>query len=68
MKTVKEIDIELKNQPGELSKVSEILGHNGVNIIAFYVATEEDRGKLRFVAMIQRKRLMYLRQQDIKSR
>jgi len=50
MKTVKEIELELKNQPGELSKVSEILGQNGVNIIAFYVTTEEDIGKLRFVS------------------
>ncbi|MDY7039216.1 MAG: hypothetical protein SV375_24085 [Thermodesulfobacteriota bacterium] len=50
MKTVKEIDVVLKNEPGQLSVVSEILGANGVNIIAFYVSTSEKEGRLRFVA------------------
>jgi hypothetical protein len=47
---VKEIDLTLKNEPGQLSMVSEILGSNGIDIIAFYVSTEGDRGSLRFVA------------------
>lgn len=50
MKTVKEIDLFLKNEPGQLSRVSEVLGANGINILAFYVSTEGDQGKLRFVA------------------
>jgi len=50
MKTVKEIDLVLKNEPGRLSLVSELLGANGVNIIAFYVSTSAKEGKLRFVA------------------
>ena len=50
MKTVKQIDLLLKNKPGTLSMVSELLGANGINIIAFYVTTEEDEGKLHFVA------------------
>ncbi|MBN2125250.1 MAG: ACT domain-containing protein [Deltaproteobacteria bacterium] len=50
MKTVKQIDLLLKNEPGTLSVVSEILGANGINIIAFYVSTEGDEGRLRFVA------------------
>jgi len=50
MKTVKQIDLFLKNEPGTLSAVSELLGANGINIIAFYVATEKDQGKLHFVA------------------
>jgi hypothetical protein len=50
MKTVKQIDLLLKNEPGTLSMVSELLGANGINIIAFYVTTEEDEGKLHFVA------------------
>ena len=50
MKTVKEIDLVLKNKPGELAIVSELLGNNGINIIAFYVSTEGDKGGLRFVA------------------
>ena len=47
---VKEIDLTLKNEPGQLSMVSEILGTNGIDIIAFYVCTEGEHGSLRFVA------------------
>jgi hypothetical protein len=47
---VKEINLVLRNEPGQLSLVSDILGSNGVNIIAFYVSTEGDKGSLRFVA------------------
>ncbi len=50
MKTVKQIDLLLKNEPGALSVVSDLLGANGINIIAFYVVTEKDEGKLNFVA------------------
>jgi hypothetical protein len=50
MKTVKEIDLLLKNEPGQLSGVSELLGLNGINIIAFYVSTKAEEGRLRFVA------------------
>jgi len=48
--TVKEINLLLSNEPGQLSLVSEILGSSGVNIVAFYVSTEGDTGSLRFVA------------------
>ncbi len=50
MKTVKQIDLLLKNEPGSLSAVSDLLGANGINIIAFYVVTEKDEGKLHFVS------------------
>ncbi len=50
MKTVKQIDLLLKNEPGTLSAVSDLLGANGINIIAFYVATEKDVGRLHFIA------------------
>lgn len=49
MKTVKEIELLLKNKPGTLSAVSEVLGANGVNILAFYVTTKGDEGRLHFV-------------------
>ena len=49
MTTVKEIYIVLKNEPGQLSTVSDLLGANGINIIAFYVSTVKDKGTLRFV-------------------
>ena len=47
---VKEINITLKNEPGQLSMVSEILHSDGINIIAFYVSTKGKEGSLRFVA------------------
>jgi hypothetical protein len=50
MNTVKQIDIWLKNEPGTLSVVSDLLGENRVNIVAFYVTTQGSEGKLRFVA------------------
>jgi len=50
MKTVKQIDLLLKNEPGTLAMLSELLGVNGINIIAFYVTTEKDEGRLHFVA------------------
>jgi hypothetical protein len=50
MKTIKQIDLWLKNEPGTLSGVSDLLGANGINIIAFYVITEKVEGKLHFVA------------------
>ena len=50
MKTVKQIDLFLENRPGTLSEVSELLGNNGINIIAFYVVTEADKGILHFIS------------------
>jgi hypothetical protein len=47
---VKEIDVTMENDPGQLSVVSEILGSNGIDIIAFYVSTQGKEGRLRFVA------------------
>ncbi len=61
MKTVKQIDLKLKNEPGTLSTLSELLGSNGINIIAFYVVTEEDVGKLHFVANDPEKALNVLK-------
>lgn len=50
MKTVKQIDLTLKNEPGALSIVSDLLGENRINIIALYVTTDGDIGKIHFVA------------------
>jgi hypothetical protein len=61
MKTVKQIDLVLKNEPGTLSAVSDLLGVNGINIIAFYVVTERDEGKLHFVANDPEKAINVLR-------
>lgn len=50
MEYVKELRLSLENRPGTLSLVSELLGANAINIIAFYVNTEGEKGTLRFVA------------------
>jgi len=50
MKTVKEIHLSLKNQPGALFGVTDLLGTNGVHMVAFCVSMEGKKGTLRFVA------------------
>ncbi|MFC1823778.1 ACT domain-containing protein [Thermodesulfobacteriota bacterium] len=50
MKTIREINLNIKNEPGQLSAISEILGANGINILAFYVSASGKAGNLRFVA------------------
>ena len=40
----------LKKEPGALSDVIDLLGANGVNILAFCAGTEKDKMKLQFVA------------------
>ena len=61
MTTVKEIYLILKNEPGQLSTVSDLLGANGINIIAFYVSTAKDKGTLRFVSNDPEKALNVLK-------
>jgi hypothetical protein len=46
---IKQISISLDNMPGMLSKVSEILGNEGVNIRAISVADTADISTVRFV-------------------
>jgi hypothetical protein len=46
---IKQISISLDNTPGMLSKVSEILGNEGVNIRAISVADTADISTVRFV-------------------
>ena len=50
MKTIREINLKLKNEPGQLSAINEILGANGINILAFHVSAGGKAGTLRFVA------------------
>jgi len=64
--SVKEIDLALKNEPGQLSLVSEILGSNGVNIIAFYAYTIGDKGGLKFVANDPEKAMTVLQSRGYK--
>lgn len=48
--TVKQIVLGLKNKPGELSRIVAQLYENDVNVIAFWVGSEEKTASLRFVA------------------
>ncbi len=50
MKTVKEIEIKLQNKPGALSEINELLGANGINILALTIRTTGGAGTLDFVA------------------
>lgn len=50
MKTVKEIEIKLQNKPGALSEINELLGANGINILALTVRASEGQGTVDFVA------------------
>lgn len=44
-----QISISLENVPGKLSEVSEILGKNGINIIAISMADAADISSVRIV-------------------
>jgi hypothetical protein len=48
--TVKQIITELKNKPGELSRIVAQLYENDVNIIAFSVNPEDTTATFRFIA------------------
>jgi len=46
-----QVSVTMENKPGVLSAISELLGENGVNILALMVATAfGQEGLLRFVA------------------
>ena len=47
---IQQISISLENVPGKLSEVSEILGKNGINIIAISVVDAADISSIRIVA------------------
>jgi hypothetical protein len=65
---VKEIDIGLSNPLGELSVVSEILDSNGINIIAFYIYTKGEKGRLRLIANDPDRATNVLRARDYRAR
>lgn len=46
---VKEIELALKNEPGQLMLVSDMLNANGITIIALQVNTRGKQGTLRLV-------------------
>jgi hypothetical protein len=50
MKTVKEVSLKLENRPGTLSEIGELLGANGISILALTVRTEGDKGTVSLVS------------------
>lgn len=46
---VKELVVEAKDQPGEMNKVAENLGKNGVNMLALCAYTVAGQGFIHFV-------------------
>ena len=54
---LKQISLVLANRPGELSKISDLLGDEGINVRALSAATESDTSVVRFVVDNPRKAL-----------
>lgn len=49
MKRVQEIDLELKNLPGQTLSIAQLLGANGINIIGLYLSADAEEGRLRLL-------------------
>ncbi len=50
MKTITEVSVELENKPGTLSEMSELLGSNGINILALTITPRGNSATVRIVA------------------
>ena len=61
MSMIKEILIPLKNKPGSLSAVSDLMLLNGIKIIAFQVSNEGGTDRLRMVVNDSERALNVLR-------
>jgi hypothetical protein len=46
---IHQLSVFLENKSGRLAEVTEILGHNGINISAFSIADTADYGILRMI-------------------
>jgi hypothetical protein len=49
MKTVKEVAVRVENNPGELAKLTDLLGANGIGILGLTVRTHESAGIIDFL-------------------
>lgn len=49
MKTVKEIELTLKDEPGQLSGIADLLGASNIRIVAFHVSHRTAEGRLSLV-------------------
>jgi len=61
MSMIKEILIPLKNEPGRLSVISDLMLLNGIKIIAFQVSDGDGTGRLRMVVNDPERALNVLR-------
>ncbi len=61
MSLIKEILIPLKNEPGRLSAVSDLLLLNGIKIIAFQISNDAGTDRLRMVVNDSERALNVLR-------
>lgn len=50
MKKVKQISVLLENKPGAMSAMSELLGKEGINIVALTLSEHADRSVVRLVS------------------
>ncbi len=65
MMLVKQISVFVENARGKLSKVTEILAENGINIRALSIADTTDFGILRLIVQDPDKALAVLKEHDI---
>lgn len=63
---LKEIDLSLENKPGQLSVVSDLLGSNGINIIAFYASTRGEEVSFRLIVDSPDKAVLVLKARGYK--
>lgn len=63
---LKEIDLNLENRPGQLSVVSDLLGSNGINIIAFYASTKGEEVSFRLIVDSPDKAILVLKARGYK--
>ena len=47
---LKQLSVTLENNPGELSRVSDMLGDEGINVRAITAATESGASVVRFLS------------------
>lgn len=65
MMLVKQISVFVENARGKLSKVTEILAENGINIRALSIADTTDFGILRLIVQDPDKAVAALKEHDI---
>lgn len=63
--TIKQLSVFLENRSGRLDEVLDILGKNGVNIVALSLADTSDYGMLRMIVNDPQKGREVLKQAEI---